>query len=191
MDADEKAITTLCMKLHALPPVVTEWQQPVWCLDCDYYSNGQCRNPLRTDGNAACPFDGQELPLREVVMKVPSDQPRSPLNVRPCGAQVGQSRFEALEQAIRLSVKDRTGGRIQALAIELTDDELVLHGTAPSYHVKQLALHAVLEVLHCASDIAAAFRLEVDVVPPTARAGQPGPGKRMTTRGIQAVVCEE
>jgi hypothetical protein len=169
MDAVEKGSTSLCKKLHELPPLITDWQQPVWCLDCDDYSNGQCRNPMRRDGNAACPFDGRELPLREVVMETPMDQSRSPLNVRPGRAQAGQPRFEALEQAIRLSVRDRTGGRIQALAIELTDRELVLRGTAPCYYVKQLALHAALDVLRSACEIAADLKLDVDVVPPAAR----------------------
>jgi hypothetical protein len=69
MDAQEKRTTSRCNKLHELPPVVTDWQQKAWCPDCDYYQGGICGNPIRRDSNAACPFDGKALPLREVAVE--------------------------------------------------------------------------------------------------------------------------
>jgi hypothetical protein len=66
MNAKEKPTISRCNKLHELPPVVTDWQQTASCPDWDYYDCGLCGNPLRTDSNGACPFDGKALPLREV-----------------------------------------------------------------------------------------------------------------------------
>jgi hypothetical protein len=50
--------TSPCKKLHELPAISTDWQQTTWCPDGDDYDHGSCRNPMRTDRNAACPFDG-------------------------------------------------------------------------------------------------------------------------------------
>jgi hypothetical protein len=148
MDTKELPTTSRCNKLHDLPPVVTDWQQKVWCPDCEYYDCGLCSNPMRRDSNAACPFDAKVLPLREVAVEAPNYPARKPLDSGSCEVPEGQSRFEALEQAIKDRIVNRTGGRMRALAIELTDRALIVRGTAPCYYVKQLALQGVLDVLN-------------------------------------------
>ena len=70
----------LCKKLHDLPSVATDWQQTTWCPDCEYYECGKCHDPIRTENNAPCPFDGKELPLREVTADPNNDQPQKPLD---------------------------------------------------------------------------------------------------------------
>jgi hypothetical protein len=79
MDVHDEQTTSPCKKLHELPSVLAEWQQTVWCPDCAYYDRGRCRNPTRAAGNAACPFDGNALPLREAAGEPNSDRPRKPL----------------------------------------------------------------------------------------------------------------
>jgi hypothetical protein len=41
----------------------------------------------------------------------------------------------------------RTGRRIRNLAIELVPEAVILHGSAATYYVKQLAQHGVRDVL--------------------------------------------
>jgi hypothetical protein len=41
----------------------------------------------------------------------------------------------------------RTGGRLQQLTIELLPESVILRGWAATFHVKQLAQHAVWELL--------------------------------------------
>jgi hypothetical protein len=43
-------------------------------------------------------------------------------------------------------VQTRLGGRIRDLQILVRNDGLILKGRAPTYHAKQLAQHAVLEL---------------------------------------------
>ncbi len=165
MDTFEKQTTSRCKKLHELPPVVTDWQHKAWCPDCDYYSHGQCGNPARRGGNAACPFDGQVLPLREVAMEPPDDQLSKPLDVGFSEVRESQPWFEALEQAVKHSIVHRTGGRIRALAIELTARELIVRGSATCYYVKQLALQGVLDVLDSDDRTKIGINLQVAVRP--------------------------
>jgi hypothetical protein len=166
MDANEKMTASPCKRLRELPPVFADWQQKAWWPDCDHYSDGQCSNPTRRGGSPACPFDGEVLPLREVTVETPDNQPRSPLDVGPREAQEIQPRFKALEQAIKLRIVDRTGGRIRALAIELTDRGLVVRGNAPCYYVKQLALQGVLDVLNSDNQIKIECNIQIVVGPP-------------------------
>ena len=52
-----------CKKLDDLP-VVSEWQNAVYCPNCAHYSKGQCSNPARISAESACPFDNKELPVK-------------------------------------------------------------------------------------------------------------------------------
>ena len=127
--------------------MVTEWQQTAWRPDCDYYHCGVCGSPVRRDGSAACPFDGKALPLRESTAEAPDDSPAKPLDGGLGEVPDSPPRSEALEQAIKDRIVNRTGGRVQTLTIERTDRGLVVRGSAPCYYVKQLALQGVLDVL--------------------------------------------
>ena len=166
MSTKEKPTTSRCNKLHELPPVVTDWQETAWCPDCDYYDCGLCRNPIRRDSNAACPFDGKVLPLREVAVETPNDQPGKPLDSEFCEVPESQTRSRSLEQAIKDRIVIRTGRRMRALAIELTDRELIVRGSAPCYYVKQLALQGVLEVLHSGHQTTIECNIQIVVHPP-------------------------
>ena len=44
-------------------------------------------------------------------------------------------------------IEQRTGGRVHCLRVELTGGQVVIHGYTGSYHVRQLALAAVLDAL--------------------------------------------
>ncbi|MCS7045284.1 MAG: hypothetical protein NZO58_02900 [Gemmataceae bacterium] len=46
---------------------------------------------------------------------------------------------------LEVHVRRRLGGRIRDFHLTLTNDRLVLHGRAPSFHVKQLAQHVVMQ----------------------------------------------
>ena len=61
-----------------------------------------------------------------------------------------------LERAIR----KRTCGRVSNLRVELRCELVVVSGTTPTYHVKQLALEAVREAL----GMARPFRIDIDVI---------------------------
>jgi hypothetical protein len=54
-------------------------------------------------------------------------------------------------------ILNRTGRRVQALRVEVRDEQVVLHGRASSYYVKQIAQHSVWDVLP-------AVRLANDIV---------------------------
>jgi hypothetical protein len=172
MSAKEKPDTSRCNKLHELPPVVTDWQQKAWCPECDYYNCGLCGNPLRRNNSAACPFDGKELPVREVSVEVPNDQPSKPLDGGLGELPESRPRYKTLVQAIKDRILNRTGGRMRALAIELTDCGLVVRGSAPCYHVKQLALQGVFDVLNSVHQTKIGCSLEVVVPPPVSKEDQ-------------------
>jgi hypothetical protein len=80
--------------------------------------------------------------------------------VHPCKKRRPQ--VAELEQAIKDRIMQRTGGRIQLLDVEVKDNEIVIHGRAPSYYLKQLALQGVLDVI----DSAHATRVQIDVQVP-------------------------
>ena len=144
-----------------LPPVF-EWQQKAWRPDCDRYCDGRCGEPTGRSDNASCPFDDKELPLREVTSETSDDQPGGSLEVGPCDAPKSQPRIKALEQAI----VGRTGGRIRALAIQLTEGALFVRGTAPCYYVKQLALQGVLDVLRGDQETKVGYHVQILACPP-------------------------
>jgi len=53
----------------------------------------------------------------------------------------------ALAQLLERQIGQQTFGRLHRLSIELTGGRVVVHGCTASYYIKQLALHAVREVL--------------------------------------------
>jgi hypothetical protein len=138
---------SLCKKLHEMPSVLTDWQQVTSCPDCDYYGRGTCGNPICTDSKAACPFDGQPLPLREVAVDSNDVPPQKSLDTALRKGRESQPRSKALELAIMRQIVHRTGGRIRMLEVEMLDDVVVIRGCASSYYAKQMALRGVLDVI--------------------------------------------
>jgi hypothetical protein len=63
----------------------------------------------------------------------------------------GRTTAEALEQAVRRRIAQRTWGRLRRLLVEVDSRRVFVRGCSPTYHVKQLALAAVLEALPAAS----------------------------------------
>ena len=55
--------------------------------------------------------------------------------------------FPRLRQELETQVKARTGSRIRNLQVELLPERVIVRGRASSYHVKQLALAGVRDVL--------------------------------------------
>jgi hypothetical protein len=54
---------------------------------------------------------------------------------------------EALEQAVRRHIAQRTWGRLRELQVEVDAHGVVVRGSSPTYYLKQRALAAVQEVL--------------------------------------------
>jgi hypothetical protein len=52
-----------------------------------------------------------------------------------------------LKRALEGQILRRAGRRVRHLRVEVGADRVVVHGRTASYHVKQLAILAVLEVL--------------------------------------------
>ena len=52
-----------------------------------------------------------------------------------------------LAQWVERNVQQSAYGRIRNLVVEVTSGQVIVSGRAPSRHVKQLALHAALELL--------------------------------------------
>jgi hypothetical protein len=52
-----------------------------------------------------------------------------------------------LEEDVRQKILERTWGRIHALKVEADSDRIVISGHTPCYYVKQLAIHAALDVI--------------------------------------------
>jgi hypothetical protein len=73
-----------------------------------------------------------------------------------------------LERALEGQIVRRAGRRVRGLRVEVGADRVVVHGRTASYHVKQLAILAVLEVLgEVGQALAADVRVQVE--PPNQR----------------------
>ncbi len=62
----------------------------------------------------------------------------------------GRPRSAELEQAIKHRIVQRTGGQIRMLKVEVIGNRVVISGCASCYHLKQLALQGVLDVMGAA-----------------------------------------
>lgn len=51
----------------------------------------------------------------------------------------------ALEQIIERQIRERTRGRIRGIQVAIDDNRVTVRGVSPTYYVKQLAIHALLE----------------------------------------------
>ena len=65
---------------------------------------------------------------------------------RPEAASPSRAVPRGLMEQIEIRILSRVAGRLQNLQVILRDDGVVLKGRAKTYHVKQLAQHAVLEM---------------------------------------------
>jgi hypothetical protein len=75
-----------------------------------------------------------------------------------------------LKWAIERQIVRRAGRRIRQLRVEVGADRVVVHGRTVCYHVKQLAIRAVLEVLgEVGHALDAEVRVQVD--PPNQLSG--------------------
>ena len=54
----------------------------------------------------------------------------------------------SIQQEVERRVQIRTGRRVRNLTVELQPERVILRGRANCYHVKQLAQHAVRDILH-------------------------------------------
>lgn len=158
-----------CQKLLDLPPIVADWQQQAWRPDCDYYDCGTCANAGWMDDHVVCPFDGKEMPLREVTDDTPHDEPRTMLDFGLCQAPGSRTQSEELELTVKDRIMHRTRGRLRSLVIEVIDHELIVRGVAPCYHVKQLALQGVLEGLRSHQEVKVRLNAQVVVSQPGAK----------------------
>ena len=67
----------------------------------------------------------------------------------------------ALEQAIRHRVAERTGRRIQGLEVEARDGSVRVRGRVTSFHLKQLAIQGIIDVI--GSGVATHLQVEIQV----------------------------
>jgi hypothetical protein len=68
---------------------------------------------------------------------------------------------EVLEQAIRRSIVQRTGRRIPALQVQVTEGCVVIRGHAASFHLKQLALEGLVEAIGSVGAMQIQFDVQV------------------------------
>jgi hypothetical protein len=151
-----------CKKLLEIPSAMTEWQQTTWCPDCEYYDRGTCGDPARTQDNTLCSFDGKALPLRELPFDASNNGSQELLEDAASTKLERHSRCAALEQAIQQQIVQRTAERIQGLAVEVTEDRVIVSGSVACYYLKQLALQGVFDVL--GSGAALGIELQVEVI---------------------------
>ena len=57
----------------------------------------------------------------------------------------------------------RTGGRVHGLRVESLDGRVIVHGCSGSYHVRQLALAAVLEAFEASESEPGDVELDIEV----------------------------
>ncbi len=76
-----------------------------------------------------------------------------------------RQRFTLAEQTDRLecSITRRTGGRVRNLRVETVDGRVVVRGRCDSYHVRQLALAAVLEAFEASESQSDRIELDMEV----------------------------
>jgi len=67
---------------------------------------------------------------------------------------VSKSDSDLLSHSIALHIMNRTSQRVRELRVICQDERIVLSGIAPSYHVIQLALQAVTEVIRSLGQVA-------------------------------------
>jgi hypothetical protein len=60
---------------------------------------------------------------------------------------VSRSDRTQVARALECQIRERTSGRVHPLTVEVGDDRILVRGLSPSYHVKQLALLGVREVV--------------------------------------------
>jgi hypothetical protein len=70
-----------------------------------------------------------------------------------------------LKRALEGQIVRRAGRRVRQLRVEVGAERVVVHGRTPSYHVKQLVILAILEVLG-ETDQALVADVRVRVEPP-------------------------
>jgi hypothetical protein len=54
---------------------------------------------------------------------------------------------KTLAQLVESRIRQSTHGRIRDLKVEEVQGRVVVHGSVPSHHTRQLALHGALELL--------------------------------------------
>jgi hypothetical protein len=83
----------------------------------------------------------------------------------------------ALRRAIEGQIVRRAGQRVRGLGVEVNAGRVVVRGLVGSYHVKQLVVVAILEVLAVAGHIPAVeVRVHVEA-PGTPAGGENGPAR--------------
>ncbi len=115
-----------------------------------------CRNPLVLDRVAPYPISDYHVkPLaadrlaRRVRTLLDDRRLRSTLDER-------NRRLERL-------VDSRTGGRVRNLRVERIDGRVIVHGCSSSYHVRQLALAAVLDAFEASESEPRTVELDIEV----------------------------
>lgn len=66
---------------------------------------------------------------------------------------------------LECSIARRTGGRVRDLRVEISDGRVLVRGRSPSYHVKQLALAAVLEAFEGSESQSERVEVDIEVAP--------------------------
>ncbi|HKB36982.1 MAG TPA: hypothetical protein VKD72_11045 [Gemmataceae bacterium] len=70
-----------------------------------------------------------------------------------------RQRSAELENDIRQHIMERTGRRVRGLEVKVVCDHIVIRGQTASFHLKQLALQGLLEVIGTVGPI----RIEHDI----------------------------
>jgi hypothetical protein len=149
-----------CKKLRDMPLVVADWQHVVWCPDCEHYDDGMSTHSSCAE-SGSCPLGGDPVPLRRVEAEPQERGVKSRPMVVEATKQSSEPRCAVLEQALRDAIVRHTGSRARIHDVEVTASHVTIRGCVPCYHVKQLAISAVLLVVGFRYPI----EIELEVLP--------------------------
>jgi hypothetical protein len=151
-----------CRKLFELPVVASEWQQIVWCPDCEHYALGKCSMPRSAGPEYVCSQDGKPLSLRLVTANDCNPQEWENETgyvlpeIEPCSG--------ATEQAIQERILQRTFSQIHSLEVEVNENVVTIRGHVACFHLKQLALQGVLDVVGAGKHYGIELNIRVETI---------------------------
>jgi hypothetical protein len=104
------------------------------------------RRPILADPGGV---DTSHKPLNQLNPVIPrgAEIMKATQLLHNLGQSIWRNNTMDCEQTIKDRIVQRTGGRIQMLEVEVNEGKVVVRGRACSYHLKQLTVEGVLDVI--------------------------------------------
>ena len=103
--------------------------------------------------------DNNEFEKENPVVSFDSECEHAPIDGN-CVAFLSPSRAQCLATSVKRQIGLRTGNRVEHLRVEEAGGQLIISGTTRTFHIKQLALAAAMDLLE-GREIYAEFALDV------------------------------